>query len=121
MLYAANITRLDIVKTASKLFEFLYNPLPIYDAAAIRAIVYLYQTKTLAIKYSKKDIKNYIFTRASDAAFGDNLVSRKSTKGYLFTLYRGPIDWRLTKQKLVTKSSTEAELLALLHAATKSI
>src|SRR6266699_2179297 len=116
MLYTANITRLDIVKTASKFFEFLYNLSPIYDIAAIRAIVYLYQTKTFAIKYSKKDIKNYIFARASNTAFGNNSVSRKSTEGYLFTLYRGLIDWRLIKQKLVTKSSTEVELLALLYA-----
>src|SRR6266567_441911 len=121
MLYIANITRPDTAKTASKLSKFSHNPSPIHDAAVTKAIVYLYQTKTRAIKYSKKDIKNYIFVRASNAAFGDNLVSRKSTKGYLFTLYRGPIDWRLIKQKLVTKFSTEAELLALLYIATKSI
>src|SRR6266700_5910554 len=121
MLYTANITRLDAAKTASKLSKFLYNLLPIHDAAITRAITYLYQTKTLAIKYSEKDIKNYIFVRASDAAFGDNLVSRKSTEGYLFTLYGGPIDWQSIKQKLVTKSSMEAELLALLYAATKLI
>ena len=53
--------------------------------------------------------------------FRDDLVNRKSIKGYLFTLFRGPIDWRLTKQKLVIKLSIEAELLALLYAATKSI
>ena len=89
MLYAANITRPDAVKTVSKLSEFLYNLLLIYDAAVIRAIAYLYQTKTLVIEYFEKDIKNYIFVKASDVAFGDNLVSRKSTKGYLFTLYAG--------------------------------
>ena len=121
MLYTANITRLDAVKTASKLSKFSHNPSPIYDTTATQAIAYLYQTKTLAIKYSEKDIKNYIFARVSNAVFSDNLVSRKSTKGYLFTLYRGPIDWQLIKQKSVTKSSTEAELLALSHAATKSI
>jgi len=31
---------------------------------------------------------NHIFVRASDASFGDDLVSRKSTEGYLFTLFR---------------------------------
>src|SRR6266702_2749050 len=121
MLYIANITRPDTAKTASKLFKFSYNPSPIYNAAATKAIAYLYQTKTLAIKYSEKDIKNYIFARASNAAFGNNLVSRKSTKGYLFTLYRGPIDWQLMKQKSVTKFSIEVELLALSHTATELI
>jgi hypothetical protein len=53
--------------------------------------------------------------------FGNNLVSRKSTEGYLFTLFRGLIDWRSIKQKLVIKLSIEVELLALLHAATKLI
>ena len=63
-----------------------------HDAAATRAIAYLYQTKTLTIKYSEEDIKNHIFAKANDTTFSDNLVSRKSIKGYLFTLYRGPID-----------------------------
>ena len=121
ILYAANITWLDVAKAASKLSEFSQNPLPIYNAAATRAIAYLYQIKTFAIKYLNENLKNYIFARASDAAFGDNSVSKKSTEGYLFTLYRGPIDWWSTKQKFVIKLSTEAKLLALLYAATESI
>ena len=48
--------------------------------------------------------------------FGDDLISRRSTEGYLFTLFGGPINWRSTKQMLVTKSSTKAELIALSHA-----
>ena len=64
---------------------------------------------------------NHIFVRASNTIFSDNPVTRKSTEGYLFTLFGGPIDWRSTKQRLVTKLSTEAELLALSHAATKLI
>ena len=112
---------MDVAKTASKLLKFSQNPSPTYDTAVTKAVAYLYQTKALAIEYSTENVKNYIFARASNAAFGDNSVSRKSTEGYLFTLYEGPIDWQSTKQKSVTKSSTEAELLALLHAATESI
>ena len=72
------------------------------------------------IKYLKEILKNHIFTRVSNTAFGNNLVNRKSIKGYLFSLFRGPINWQLTKQKLITKLSTEVELLALLYIATKS-
>ena len=97
MLYAVNITRLNVAKAASKLFKFWQNLSPVHDTAAIKAIAYLYQTKTLAIKYSKKDIKNHIFVKANNTVFGNNLVSRKNTKKYLFTLYRGPIDWWLIK------------------------
>jgi len=35
----------------------------------------------------------------------------------LFTLFGGSIDWRCTKQKTVTTSTTEAELLSLSHGA----
>ena len=54
-------------------------------------------------------------------SFKNNLVSRKSIKSYLFTLFRGLIDWCLTKQKSIIKLSTEAELLTLSHIATKLI
>jgi len=96
MLYAANIARPDVARTASKLSEFSRNPSPIHNAAATRAIAYLYQTKTLAIEYLKENIMNHIFARASNASFRDDSVSRKSTEGYLFTLFRrtglfGPI------------------------------
>ena len=97
MFYAANITYLDMARIVNKLLEFSQNPLLIYNVAVIRAIVYLYQTKTLAIKYLEETLKNYIFTRASNIAFSDNLVTRRSIEGYLFTLFRGLIDWQLTK------------------------
>jgi len=70
----------------------------------------------MAIEFSASDTRQ-VFTCASDAAFADDPVTRYSTEGYLFKLFGGPIDWRSTKQKTVTTSSTEAELLALSHAA----
>ena len=97
MLYITNITHPDIARIVSKLLKFSQNPLLIHNAVAIKAIAYLYQTKTLAIKYLEETLKNYIFIRASDAAFSDNLVTKRSTEGYLFTLFRGLIDWRLIK------------------------
>ena len=54
-----------------------------------------------------------VFTSWSDAAFADDLGSRFSSAGFLFQLYGGPIFWKSIKQKTVTTSSTEAELLAL--------
>ena len=37
----------------------------------------------------------------------------QSSEGYLATLYDGPVNWWASKQKTVTTSSTEAELLAI--------
>jgi hypothetical protein len=68
----------------------------------------------------KQTIRKY-FSCASDAAFADDRATRRSTGGYLFQLFGGPIDWHSTKQKTVTTSSTEAELLALTYATKETI
>jgi hypothetical protein len=91
--------------------------------ATNRLIKYLYDTRYLAIEYSA-DSALYAtlkpeFRCLTDAAFGDDIDTRKSTEGYLFKLFRGLIEWKSMRQKLVTKSSTEAELVALLHASTE--
>ena len=58
---------------------------------------------------------------ASDAAFADDELTRRSSDSYLFQLYCGPIDWRAAKQATVTTSSTEAELLALSRTAKEAM
>jgi hypothetical protein len=57
-----------------------------------------------------------MFTSASDTTYADNL-DRKSSKGYIFSLFGGPIDWKAGKQKTIITSTTKAELLALSRAA----
>jgi hypothetical protein len=120
LLYAITITRPDTARTANKLSEFLINPSVRHQEAVNRAILYLYKTSALAIEYSAlNDQSAVVYT--GDAAFADNPVIRYSIKGYLFKLFNGPIDWRLTKQKTVTIFSIEAELLALSYAAKEVI
>jgi hypothetical protein len=85
--------------------------------AADRVISYLYGTRTLAIEYSPDGVSSEF---SSDAAFADN-VDRKSSEGYLFKLFGGAVDWRAAKQKTVTTSTTEAELLALSNAARETL
>jgi len=59
---------------------------------------------------------------ASHAVFGDDLINKRNTEGYLFTLFGGgAINWHFTKQISVTKSSIKAKLMALSHAGTKLI
>jgi hypothetical protein len=85
-------------------------------AAVDRVIQYLCSTRFLAIRYAPANSASQesasIFTIASDTAFGDN-PDRKSSEGFLFRLYGGPLDWTAKKQRTVSTSTTEAELLAL--------
>jgi hypothetical protein len=53
------------------------------------------------------------FLGATDAAFADDVETRGSSQGYLFQLFNMTVDWKSTLQRTVTKSTTEAELLAL--------
>ena len=48
-------------------------------------------------------------------------IDRKSSQGYIMTLFGGAIGWRANKQNTVTTSSTEAELLALSQTAKEAI
>jgi hypothetical protein len=45
--------------------------------------------------------------------FADDVESHRSFHRYLFKLYGMPINWKATQQRSVTKSTTEAELIAL--------
>jgi hypothetical protein len=72
------------------------NPSEKHLEAADRAIAYLYATRYLAIEYSSMTDPNKTFICASDASFADH-KDQRSTKGYLYKLYGGPIDWRASK------------------------
>jgi antitoxin component of MazEF toxin-antitoxin module len=54
-----------------------------------------------------------IFRASADASYADDEETRYSSQGYITTLFGGPISWQATKQKTITTSTTEAELLAL--------
>ena len=126
--YPAVITRPDIAKAASKLSEFLTNPGPDHLKAADHCLRYLYGTRHLGTRYSAKTSigdrlteyagptpNHQVFQITSDASYA-NFTDRKSGEGYTFRLFGGPIDWTSRKQATLTTSTTEVELLSLLHA-----
>ncbi|KAJ6047199.1 uncharacterized protein N7446_012033 [Penicillium canescens] len=119
--YATTVSRPDAAKATAKAAEFLMNPGPKHIDAIDRIIQYLYKTRFWAIEYGVRGLEPGIELAAksvefaSDASFGDN-PDRRSSEGYVCKLYGGPIDWKASKQKTVTTSTTEAELLALAEA-----
>ncbi|THC87312.1 hypothetical protein EYZ11_013243 [Aspergillus tanneri] len=119
-LYPATITRPDVERPVNKLAEFITNPSNAHFEAINRVIAYLYSTRFYAIEYSanqESSIKwDNIFICASDALFAD-YHDCKSTEGFLCMLYSGLINWKASKQRTVTTSTTEAELLAISQAA----
>jgi hypothetical protein len=106
------MTQPDVAFTAAKLLKFVQNPLRQHIKAINWAICYLHGTKNHAIKYFNKNKGTTVFTGTNNAAYTNN-PDHKSSKGYIFSLFGGPINWKAGKQKTVITSMTEAELLAL--------
>jgi hypothetical protein len=112
LLFAAISTRPDLAFAASRLSRFNHRAGKLHHDAADRAIRYLYNTRYHCLVYGQEEgLRSFVC--ASDASFADNTLDRKSSQGYIFTLFGGPVAWRANKQDTVTTSSTEAELLAL--------
>jgi hypothetical protein len=135
--YISTYTRPDVAQTHSELSRCLQNPGQKHISAAYHTWKYLIGQKRLVIGaqggrtshshtiYTSTGLETTnadtepLFYGASDAAFADDLVTPRSSQGYLFMLYGMPIDWRATLQRSVTKSTIEAELLALSTAASE--
>ena len=121
--FAAVITRPDVAHAASKLSEYLTNPSKWHLECANQVLLYLAHTRNLSIEFDGQmtDSRRRVFLASSDASFANNLDTRQSSQGYAFMLFNGVIDWKASKQKTVTTSSTEAELLAMSTTAKETI
>jgi hypothetical protein len=118
--YISTFTRPDVGRAHSVLARHLQNPGQKHVSAVKHVWRYLYGTRHLAIRASQQiaESSSYVWDKslfygASDAAFADDVESRRLSHGYLFKLCGMPINWKATQQRSVTKSTTEAELIAL--------
>jgi hypothetical protein len=117
--FAAVIFRSNIVFATAKLVQFLKNSNSNHLAIANRVIVYLNDIRNLIIEFSENFSE--IFLCASDVAFADDELIKKSSDDYLFKLYNDSIDWRAIKQVTMTTFSIETKLLILSRIAKKTI
>ena len=123
MVFPVVVIRPDNIQVISKLVEFLVNLGSNYLKTVDHNIYYLVLNKYLAIEYKveNKDgeliaVTDKIFTAAADALYENN-PDRRLSKGHIFKLFGGVINWFLRKQLTVIILITEAELLSITHAA----
>lgn len=109
LLYAVNITRMDIAYAVNIVSRKVANPTEA-DWQAVKRILRYLRGDNMSIKYSKENNLGLQAYCDSDFA-GDE--SSKSTTGYIINYGGAPIQWKSQKQPLVTLSSTEAELVSL--------
>lgn len=115
LLWIARVDRPDIQAAVSILCRFNSNPSRRHLAAAKGVLAYLAGTKDVGTRFTKAE--NLHLTAYSDSDWAGDRDTRHSTTGFLLLLGNSPIMWYSGKQNMVTTSSTEAEYVALSHAA----
>ena len=115
------VSRPDIAFAASLLCQFNANPSRKHLYEADRVLSYLAQTRDFALEYSLQEGGKRTFIAASDASFADDTATRRLSQGYVLLLFNGPILWQSVRQKTVSTSTIEAELLALSAIARETI
>jgi hypothetical protein len=113
LMFAACVTRPDIMCAVGQLSQFLNKPSSKHLHAAKRVLRYLKRTLTMGITYCPPPMK---LTGYSDADWAGNIDIRRSTTGYVVMLNNGAIAWRSQRQVTVALSTMEAEYMALTEA-----
>jgi transposase InsO family protein len=119
LLYAANITRVDLQYIIGTLARYLTSPLVRHMKAVNRVLRYVCSTKQYKLRFDYSDerqrqgCKLIIYT---DSNWAQESEDKKSTGGWLATLNGAIVAWQSKKQSTVALSSTEAEYYALTEA-----
>ena len=115
LLYVSSGTRPEISHSVNYLSRFQNCYTETHWKYALRILKYLYLTKGLSLQYKRNKNCELIDCYVDADLAGDN-VDRKSTSGYVTRVFGNVIDWKLRKQKCVTKALTSAEYVALSEA-----
>jgi len=110
LLYLAVCTRPDIAYAVGALARHMAQPTTEHWQAAKGVVRYLAGTVEYGIMYG--DSNSTTLYGYSDADYGGDLETRRSTTGYVFNVAGGAVSWSSKLQKTVAVSTTEAEYMA---------
>ncbi|CAM8948608.1 unnamed protein product [Rhodiola kirilowii] len=101
-------TRPDIAYAVSVVSQFMHNPSEIHMNAVLRILKYLKSAPGRGVLFSKHNNITEVcgFT---DADWAGNITDRRSTSGYFTFVGGNLVTWKSKKQKVVARSSAEAE------------
>lgn len=117
--YAMTATRPDICAAVGMLSQFMANPNQEHLGAARRVLRYLKGTLNHGLRFDGNGSEGLV--GYSDADWAGDVVTRKSTSGYVYRFAGGTVSWSSKRQSVVAKSSTEAEYMALSLAASEAV
>lgn len=120
LIFLSAISRPDISYAVNSVSRFLNCHNDAHWQAVKRIFRYLIKTEGCGIEYSSSG-SHIQLVGFSDADYAGDLVSRRSTTGFVFLLAGGPVTWTSQRQKIVALSTTESEYVAAASAAKEAI
>lgn len=121
LLYVAMWTRPDIAFAVSQVARHQQQPTQHHWQCAKHILRYLKGTREVGLTYSAKSPTSLSLRGYVDASYGEDLSTRRSQTGYVFTLGGAAITWKSVLQNTVALSSTEAEYIALTPASQEAL
>jgi hypothetical protein len=118
LMYLMVATRPDISFSVGQVSQFCEDPEPSHWEAVKRILSYLQGTSSHGIRFGPGTDGLKGFT---DSDYAGDVVSRRSTTGFIFLLHEGPVGWSSRRQSCVALSTTEAEYVAACEAAREGV
>ncbi|KAK2998642.1 hypothetical protein RJ639_023717 [Escallonia herrerae] len=110
------LERPDISHAVSMVSRYMGNPGKKHWDAVKWIFCYLAGSTNFGVMFDRDGAKGEV-SGFVDSDYAGDLDSRRSTTGYIFTFYGGPICWKSVLQSTTALSTTEAEYMALTEAA----
>jgi hypothetical protein len=115
LMYLMVMTRPDIAFAVNQVSQYCQNPGPGHWNGVKRILAYLAGTPNHGLLFKRNDEESLI--GYCDADYAGDTDKRRSTTGYVFLLYGGPVSWCSKRQSCTALSTTEAEFVAACEAA----
>ena len=116
--WLALTTRPDISYAVSCCAQFTSNPGQEHWKQVKRIFGYLKKTRNFKLNYNANISETEGYT---DADFGRDIDSRRSTSGYVYAIAGGAVSWSSKKQSTTAVSTQEAEYVAIEHGSKEAI
>lgn len=118
LLFAAQVTRPDIIFSVILLSRYCEKPKLAHWTATKRIMRYLKGTIDYKLTYGPSRTETIGYC---DADYAGDVNDRKSTSGYVFIKNGAALSWQSKKQTVVAQSTAEAEFTSLAFAAKEAM
>jgi hypothetical protein len=119
--HISRMTRPDIANATNLLGRKLSCPTQEDILLVHNVIGYLQGTREIYLELRGSEFQSIQIKTYADADWASDEVDRKSTTGFITFLGPAPIQWASRKQKAISKSTMDAEYMAISDAATETV